>query len=242
MKNCSSLLFDLDGTLLDSREGVVDAVYHTIEEHCPSLFTRAEITDRFGEALEEFLDAVEIRIHEHQGQKVARLDQSQPNNLKLWDRAAYSKDYFAYMEKNHNRQVHLFPFVREGLEALRKKGFQLAVVTNKQREFALQGLEMGGILHVMDTVITLDDVALGKPSPEPIQKAIADLCATPEKTLMIGDSKYDLLSARAAGVHSVLLEWYGVGQRMQEKPDYRFSTFQMFVNELLLTSVQRKGE
>ncbi|RFB35915.1 HAD family hydrolase [Brevibacillus sp. VP] len=242
MRNCSTLLFDLDGTLLDSREGVINAVYFTIEEHCPGLFTRDEITDRFGESLEEFLHEVEIRINEQQVQKSELPDQSESNKGKLWDRTAYCKDYFTYMEKHHNRQIQLFPFVREGLVALQKRGFQLAVVTNKQREFALQGLEMAGILHVLDTVVTLDDVALGKPSPEPIQKAIAILRTTPEETLMIGDSRYDLLSASAAGVRSVLLEWYGVDQQMQEEPHYRFSTFQMLVDELLLASVQRKGE
>ncbi|MCR8984181.1 HAD-IA family hydrolase [Brevibacillus laterosporus] len=238
MNTCSTLLFDLDGTLLDSREGVIDAVYYTIEEHCPGLFTRGEITDRFGEALEEFLHVVEARINEQQVQRLELPDQFK---VRHWDRTAYCKDYFTYMER-HNRQVQLFPFVREGIEALKKRGFQLAVVTNKQRKLALQNLEMAAILHLMDTVVTLDDVVLGKPSPEPIQKAMAILGTVSEETLMIGDSRYDLLSARAAGVRSVLLEWYGADQRIQEKPHYRFKTFQMLVDELLLASVQGKGE
>ncbi|MBA4531710.1 HAD-IA family hydrolase [Brevibacillus halotolerans] len=238
MNTCSTLLFDLDGTLLDSREGVIDAVYYTIEEHCPGLFTRGEITDRFGEALEEFLHAVEAKINEQQVQRPELPDQFK---VSQWDRTAYCKDYFTYM-KRHNKQVQLFPFVREGMEALKKRGFQLAVVTNKQRELALQNLEIAAILHLMDTVVTLDDVVLGKPSPEPIQKAMTILGTVPEATLMIGDSRYDLLSARAAGVRSVLLEWYGADQRIQEEPHYRFQTFQMLVDELLLASVQGKGE
>ncbi|MCR8995970.1 HAD-IA family hydrolase [Brevibacillus laterosporus] len=238
MNTCSTLLFDLDGTLLDSREGVIDAVYYTIEEHYPGWFTRGEITDRFGEALEEFLHAVEAKINEQQVQRPQLPDQFKVSH---WDRTAYCKDYFTYM-KRHNQQVQLFPFVREGIEALKKRGFQLAVVTNKQRELALQNLEIAAILHLMDTVVTLDDVVLGKPSPEPIQKAMAILGTVPEATLMIGDSRYDLLSARAAGVRSVLLEWYGADQRIQEEPHYRFKTFQMLVDELLLASVQGKGE
>ncbi|QRG67475.1 HAD family hydrolase [Brevibacillus choshinensis] len=214
-----ALLFDLDGTLLDSRDAVIDAVAHAAEKYAPGHFSREELLARFGESFDDFLAAVA---------EAAGL----PDKKEVLDY------YFAYVRENHGKHVKLFPFVREGLAKLQAAGYELAIVTNKQREFAVAGLELAGIDHLFSSVVTVDDVTQGKPSAEPVQKALAEMNKRPDQALMIGDSRYDVLAAVGAQVASVVLEWYGQEEWSYAVPDYRFADFQSFVTEMLAVKIQ----
>ncbi|MED4583730.1 HAD-IA family hydrolase [Brevibacillus choshinensis] len=214
-----ALLFDLDGTLLDSRDAVIDAVAFTAEQYAPGHFSREELLARFGESFDDFLAAVAASA-------------GVPDKKEVLDR------YFAYVRENHEQHVKLFPFVREGLEKLQEAGFELAIVTNKQREFAMAGLELAGIDHLFAAIVTVDDVSRGKPSAEPVQKALDELGRSPEQAMMIGDSRYDVLAAVGAGVSSVVLEWYGKEEWQYAIPDFRFADFQAFVAEMLTVKIQ----
>ncbi|MDF2679789.1 MAG: pyrophosphatase [Brevibacillus sp.] len=214
-----ALLFDLDGTLLDSRDAVIDAVSFTADQYAPGHFSREELLARFGESFDDFLAAVAASA-------------GAPDKKEVLDR------YFAYVRENHEQHVKLFPFVREGLEKLQAAGYELAIVTNKQREFAVAGLELAGIDHLFASIVTVDDVSRGKPSAEPVQKALAELGRRPEQAMMIGDSRFDVLAAVGAGVSSVVLEWYGQEEWQYAIPDFRFADFQAFVAEMLAVKIQ----
>lgn len=217
MTHC--LLFDLDGTLLDSRDAVIDAVAHTAERYAPGHFSREELLERFGESFEDFLAAVAAAAG-------------------VTDWKEVSDQYVAYVREHHDQHVRLFPYVREGLEKLKSAGYQLAIVTNKQREFAQSGLEMAEILHLFDAIVTVDDVSQGKPSAEPVQKALSALGSRPQEAMMIGDSRYDVLAAIGAGVPSVVLEWYGQEEWRGAAPDFRYPDFLSFVTEMLAVKAQ----
>lgn len=206
------LLFDLDGTLLDSRDAVIDAVARTAEHFAPGVFSRDDLLKRFGESLDDFLAAAAGETY---------------------DREAVRKSYAAYVREHHDRHVRLFPCVREGLERLKAAGYRMAVVTNKQREFAVAGLELAGLVEFFEVVVTIDDVSRGKPSAEPVQQALRLLQMRPEQALMIGDSRYDVLAAAGAGVKSAVLEWYGAEEWTYAAPDLRFANFQTFAEEML---------
>ncbi|RNB61708.1 HAD family hydrolase [Brevibacillus gelatini] len=214
-----ALLFDLDGTLLDSRDAVIDAVAYTAEQYAPGHFSREELLARFGEPFDDFLAAVAA---------AARLP----------DKREVLEKYFAYVRQSHARHVRLFPYVREGLEKLKQAGYQLAVVTNKQREFALAGLEQAGIDRLFDVIVTVDDVTRGKPAAEPVQKALASLGRSPKQAMMIGDSRYDVLAAVASGVSSAVLEWYGQEEWLYALPDFRYADFDSFVTDMLAAKAQ----
>lgn len=214
-----ALLFDLDGTLLDSRDAVIDAVAYTAEQYAPGHFSREELLARFGEPFDHFLAAVAA---------AARLP----------DKREVLEKYFAYVRQSHARHVRLFPYVREGLEKLKQAGYQLAVVTNKQREFALAGLEQAGIDRLFDVIVTVDDVTRGKPAAEPVQKALASLGRSPKQAMMIGDSRYDVLAAVASGVSSAVLEWYGQEEWLYALPDFRYADFDSFVTDMLAAKAQ----
>ncbi|MDR4997694.1 HAD family hydrolase [Brevibacillus parabrevis] len=214
-----ALLFDLDGTLLDSRDAVIDAVAYTAEEYAPGHFGREELLARFGESFDDFLAAV-------------------AQAAGVPDKQEVLEKYFAYVRENHARHVRLFPYVKEGLEKLKQAGYQLAVVTNKQREFALAGLKQAGIDKLFEVVVAVDDVAKGKPSAEPVCKALASMGRRPEQAMMVGDSRYDVLAAVAGGVSSVVLEWYGQEEWLYATPDYRYADFESFVTDMMAAKAQ----
>ncbi|MDH4617509.1 HAD-IA family hydrolase [Brevibacillus sp. AY1] len=215
-----ALLFDLDGTLLDSRDAVIAAVAFTAERYAPGKFSREDLLGRFGESFDDFLAVVAESAGEMNKQDVLNL-------------------YFAYVRENLARHTKLFPGVKEGLEQLKASGYQLGVVTNKQREFAVAGLELAGIDSYFDVVVAVDDVMRGKPSAEPVLRALTLMGKQPEQAMMIGDSRYDVVAAWEADVPSVVLEWYGCEEWKYVIPTYRYPDFRTFVAELL--TVQTKG-
>lgn len=216
MTKMNCLLFDLDGTLLDSRDAVVDAVYHIAEKYVPGMFAREDLLKRFGESLDDFLEVMEQSLEDKTTTKEHILE-----------------TYFAYIHAHHDEKVRLFPEVEKGLKALKSVGYSLGIVTNKQREFTVRGLKIAGIFHLFDSIVTLDDVEEGKPSPEMLIKAMWEIGASADASLMVGDSKYDLLAANAAKVPFAALEWYGPEDWHDPAPQYRFADFQELVQELL---------
>ena len=216
------LLFDLDGTLLDSRDAVVEAVAYTAEQFAPGQFSREELLARFGESFDDFLLDVAMAA--------GRMDKSE-----------VLKHYFAYVRLHLDKHAKLFNGVLVGLKQLKAAGYQLAVVTNKQREFAMASLELAGIERLFDAVVAVDDVAQGKPSPEPLLKALQELGKQPEEAVMVGDSRFDVLAAKAAGVTAVVLEWYGREEWTHAEPDYRFPDFQTFAAEMLTVKYMAGG-
>ncbi|WP_312109337.1 HAD family hydrolase [Brevibacillus reuszeri] len=215
----TALLFDLDGTLLDSRNAVIDAVAFTANEYAPGHFSREELLARFGESFDDFLAAVAVAAG-------------------LPDKSEVLQKYYAYVRQNHDDHVRPFPFIQEGLKKLKEAGYALAIVTNKQREFAVAGLEMAEIDHLFDVIVSVDDVSRGKPSAEPVQKALAELNKQPGEAMMIGDSRYDVLSAVGAGVQAVVLEWYGKEEWSYAKPDFTYPDFEAFVTEMIAVKTE----
>ncbi|WP_400162178.1 HAD family hydrolase [Brevibacillus sp. TJ4] len=216
------LMFDLDGTLVDSRDAVIESVAHTAEHFAPGQFSREELVSRFGESFDDFLMDVALAA--------GKLDKSE-----------VLSHYFAHVRAHLEDHATLFTGVRDGLEQLKAAGYQLAIVTNKQREFAVATLELAGIAGLFDAVVAVDDVARGKPSAEPLQKALQELDKQPWEAVMIGDSRFDVLASKAAGVPAVVLEWYGREEWTNANPDKRFPDFQTFAFEMLTVKTKAGG-
>ncbi len=217
MEQISCLLFDLDGTLLDSRELFVDTVYETIEQYLPGTSTRGEMLQRFGESFQNCVESFQHLLAE--GVTQAHVWETYENRL----------------QANYEEKIRIFPQVKAGLEILHQAGYCLGIVTNKQRAFAERDLQRFDLEHLFDAVVTLDDVTEGKPSAEPVIKAMNEIGALPERTLFVGDSHYDVAAAKAAQVKSVVLHWYTETSEgvVEPKADYRFLSFQQFTEALL---------
>ena len=125
-----------------------------------------------------------------------------------------------YAEIN-GRHAEVYPGVREGLSAMRARGWRLACVTNKPRAFALALLESKGLAAQFEHVFGGDSFARHKPDPLPLIKTCEALGTLPAHTLMVGDSRNDCEAARAAGCPVVLVSYgYNHGEPVADaRPD-----------------------
>lgn len=107
------------------------------------------------------------------------------------------------MEDSHITPI---PGVSDVLESLSKE-YLLAVVSNARKDILQVLLKQGQIAHYFDTIVSIDDVALGKPDPEGIHVACARLGLKPQETVVVGDTDQDAIAAQRAGAKFVLAQW-----------------------------------
>ncbi|MGF7049417.1 pyrophosphatase PpaX [Paenibacillus sp. DS2015] len=199
-----TILFDLDGTIIDTNELIISAFKNVLEGQGTSLLTREEIIPRMGLTLERQLQI--FSGHDD----VTPLIQS----------------YRSYNDIHHDEMVQPFPKVLEVIQSLHGRGIRMGVVTTKNRPGTLKVLEMFGLLEYMDAIVTVIDVKNPKPHPEPVLKAVKELGSDPLKTLMVGDSPVDIQAAKAAGVLAAGVSWSLKGEDELNKyaPDYMLHT------------------
>lgn len=189
-----AVLFDVDGTLLETTELVYQGIEHAIEAHSLKPRTRAEILElmhlRFDSIFEHPTDPVDIRAI------VETYDAFQLNNLHL------SQAF-----------VNTLPV----LEFLKEEGIKMAAVSNRELKTLSHSLELAGVNQYFTTVIT-PDIAPEKPNPTPLLMALEKLAVKPEEALMVGDSEADILAGVNAGVKTV-----GVAYGFHGDDIYRFN-------------------
>lgn len=194
-----TVLFDLDGTIIDTNELIMQSFMYTLELHYPGQYTRDDLVPHMGDTLY--------------------------NQLALFGPDRVEELVATYREHNatvHDRYVKEFPFVKETISELHQQGIRMGVVTTKMRRTAQIGLASFGLDRFMDAFICYDDVKKHKPHPEPVLKAIDLLGADPQRTLMVGDSKYDIQAAKGAGIAAAAVGWSMQGPEYlkQFAPDY----------------------
>ena len=131
-------------------------------------------------------------------------------------------EYRSYNLANHDRLATPFAGAREVLSELRRRDYLLGVVTSKSRELAVRGLELCSLAGLIDSGVFLEDTVIHKPHPEPILAALGKLGAPASSAAYVGDSRHDIVAARAAGVRTVAALW-GPAPRAElerEQPDF----------------------
>jgi len=181
----AAVLFDLDGTILDTNELIIRSFLHALHGVMPPEFGREHIIPQMGRPLRD-------QMRHFTGRE-------EVDDLIV--------AYREYNLREHDALVTAFPHVAEVLERLREAGIKLGVVTTKLRMTAMRGMKLAGIDGFMDVLVPFDDVTHPKPHPEPVLKALERLSVCPERTLMVGDSAVDMQSAAAAGVVPVGVAW-----------------------------------
>lgn len=196
----TTLLFDLDGTILDTNELIIQSFMHALQGQTPTPLDREDIIPQMGRPLTEQLQLFSGRDE-------------------VTDLVTL---YRTFNFDQHDRYVRAFPHVKEVLARLHSRGVQLGVVTSKIRQTTELGLELCGLSPYLDVVITIDDVSRPKPDPEGIRLAMSRFGAKPEETIMVGDSHYDIEAGRNAGVTSVAVGWSLKGEAYlkQYHPDH----------------------
>jgi pyrophosphatase PpaX len=180
-----AVLFDLDGTLIDSIGLLLECVHHTFEGRLPAP-TDEEWIAGIGTPLRKQLAAYTTTDEE-----IEELTQRYRN----------------FQREHHDRLTWAFPGVIETLQELERRGNPMGVVTSKSNEMMDRGLAYVGAIDFMKTRIGMDSCTVHKPEPEPVLVALRELGYQPHEALFIGDSPHDIASGNAAGVTSVAALW-----------------------------------
>src|SRR5690242_9964138 len=182
----AAVLFDLDGTLIDSIALILGSMRHA--------FARCE---RVIPSDDEWLTGVGIPLR-------TMFQRYAADNTEI-DRliGAYREHQLA----NHDSLVRCYDEVPQTLAALKRAGHPLAVVTSKGDLLARRGLELVGIAAHFETIVSCDSCTRHKPHPEPVLTALERLEYEPEEALFVGDSVHDIEAGNAAGVETVAALW-----------------------------------
>ncbi|CAM3179536.1 pyrophosphatase PpaX [Filibacter tadaridae] len=215
-KPITTLLFDFDGTLLDTNELIIQTFQHVLGNHYPGKYERIDILKFLGPTLQESFDSI--------------------NPAKTADLIA---EYRAWNSSMHDELASEFDGVSETLNLLKVAGVKMAVVSTKRKDMVMRGIHLINAEGIFDEVICMDDVAKTKPDPEPILLALERLGATKEESLMIGDNYHDIEGGQNAGVRTAGVAWSAKGESFLQsyKPDYMLQ----HISDLLEIVKEEKG-
>jgi phosphoglycolate phosphatase len=186
LRGLRAVLFDLDGTLLDTAGDIAEALNRAlIEQGLPKL-AETQVRALIGRGVASLIERAIALL----GAAGASADAA-----RLLDR--YEAHYASLRECGANA-TRAYPGVRAGLSELRARNLRMAVVTNKPRRATLELLERLELQHWIDVVIGGDAGGPRKPHPQPLLSACAALGVYPDEALMVGDSAIDVTAARAA--------------------------------------------
>lgn len=192
-----AVLFDLDGTLVDSIELLVASMEYSFE----------------GRALRPPLEEWLALIGTPLDKMLARwaVDAADVDLL----RARYREHQLA----KHDAMIKLYPGMVETVRALHAAGHKLAVVTSKLEVGARRALKLAEIEDCFDLVVGIDHTVKHKPDPEPVLYALDRLGVGRTDAVFVGDSTHDMEAGRAAGVTTVAVLW-GPYTRAQLEPTH----------------------
>ncbi len=186
------LVFDWDGTIADSLGLIVRSVRHAIGQHAMPEKNDQEIKDIVGLGLEQAMESLYPGIANT-------------------DRDALAASYREYYAKVCRSEIVLFPQVEKTLQLLRARGHSMAVATGKSRRGLDRALKDTGLQEYFNYSRCADET-FSKPHPQMLEDIMDRYMIAHENVLMIGDSEYDLLMAKNAGVASVAVS-YGAQNR-----------------------------
>jgi pyrophosphatase PpaX len=180
-----ALLFDLDGTLIDSIGLLLECMHHAFEPR-----SRRPTT----------------------AQWVAGIGTPLRTQLAEWcdgdaDVESLVTRYREYQDLHLERLTTPFPGVLDTLAWARATGHPLAVVTSKGRGMTARSLEHVGLAGAFDAIVTFEETERHKPLPDPVWLACERLGVEPANALFVGDSPHDMYAGRAAGARTAAALW-----------------------------------
>lgn len=199
MKPIRAILFDFDGTLMDTTNLIIASFKHTVQKHLNRQVEAEELFPHFGRPL---IDALE------------ELAPEQGNELILTFRQ--------FNLKHHDEMVTPFEQVLETLEKLQEMGIKLGIITSKARLSLHKGLELYNLKHYFKSIVALEDTKIHKPNPEPVLLGLKQLNVLPTEALVVGDSPHDIHSAHRANVQAAAVRWTSLSWEsiLAEKPEF----------------------
>ncbi len=198
MTEIRSLLFDVDGTLLDTTEFILKAAEHALATHGYPIPDRSIISKLVGKPFDEFYGAL-----------------GGSENIILLENT-----HREFQKKN----LHLsgpYPRTLAVLTKLHEQGFRMAAVTSRSKITSLETLRRADIHSFFDAIISGEDTAELKPHPAPLLKALELLGEVPSRSCMIGDSHADIEAGISAGCRTIRATYGFHTERLHDpEPDF----------------------
>jgi phosphoglycolate phosphatase len=200
------VMFDLDGTLIETAPEIFDAVNDTLFRFDLPLVTQQQVNDWIGHGTRELL----VQALAHSGKtEVAAVRASSSLGLIA---AEFDKNY----QSRCGTRSRLYPQVRETLVELRKRGVKLAVVTNKESRYTKIVLDTHQLMPLLDWVVCGDLLPTKKPDPAGVLDCLKQFDVPRSRALFVGDSSIDIATARNADVAVWALPYgYNMGQPIE---------------------------
>lgn len=184
-KNYKTIIFDFDGTVVDTNEIVIQSWQHTYRTLEGKEHPREEIVSTFGEPL------------------WISMERAFPDR----DVDECVAIYRGFQKNHFNEEIKLFPGMRELIIELKARDYEVGIVTSRTRDTTINGLNKFGLMDYIDDIVSCDDTDKHKPDPEPVNIALRHFKTEPSQAIMIGDSMFDILCAHNARVKAVLVGW-----------------------------------
>ena len=203
-RSLRAVLFDLDGTLLDTVADISLALNRALAEQKLASLPAAEVRVLIGRGVPTLIERA-----------LARLGAAGESS----DAARLVERFHFHYERIHELdeiQTRVYPGVTAGLAGLQALGLGLAVVTNKPKKAAVELLTRLGLSQWIEVVVGGDTGVHRKPHPQPLLTACEELEVRPAQALMVGDSLTDVLAARAAGLAVVCVP-YGYNEGLDPR-------------------------
>jgi pyrophosphatase PpaX len=200
MKKIEAVLFDVDGTLLDTREFIYQAYRHTLQSH--GLPVRS-------------LD--EIAVIMSTGKS---LQESYRYFSPTYDIGKLCETHRTFQAENLSLSVP-FPNTHKTLKELKDAGVKTAAITTRSKRTSIKTLATSGLADYFDVILSGEDVERPKPHPEALLKVLKQLEIQPEKAVMVGDTEADILAGKSAGTKTIGVSYGFHGFKIAEvNPDF----------------------
>jgi pyrophosphatase PpaX len=178
------VLFDLDGTLIDSIDHIVHCWQHTVRTCLGREISRDEVVPTLGRALLECFE----EIAPGEGERMREV-------------------YRAHQKLTHDTMVAAVPGTHEALSRLRDAGLLLGVVTSKGLPATTEGLNLHGLWSYFSAFATYEDTTRHKPHPDPVLLGCERLGVVPSEVIYVGDALFDIEAGKAAGTLTAAVTW-----------------------------------
>lgn len=180
-----TILFDFDGTLVNTNELIIATFLHTLNHYFPGKYERDDVLPFIGPTLRQTFSQM--------------ADEEQVDEM--------IQHYRKFNYEAHEQYIYAYPHVAEALTELKQRGIRLAIVTSKMSDMTKYGLQLTGLTDYFEQLIALDDVTEPKPHREPIDIALARLGVDRETAIMVGDNYHDIEAGQNAGIRTVAVGW-----------------------------------
>ncbi|MEA3491821.1 MAG: HAD family hydrolase [Campylobacterota bacterium] len=195
MQKKQVILFDLDGTLIDSTEAILESFDQAFKYFDLETPPSEDITAEIGHPLDVMFLSLGV------------------NKAEIWE---YVAVYKVHYRKISREKTSLLPGAREAVERASQIA-RLGVVTTKTAKYSIELLEYFDLMEYFEVLIGREDVEHPKPHPEPLLKALSELKLETYECWMIGDTCMDMIAAQSAGVNGIAVtSGYGLREQLSE--------------------------